>query len=161
LKRFLDHDVLSHDAVSHPLLYKTALVVFTVLFLVIALWGQQSTDQPPAKGAAPAEYKIPPADAARVNPVKPTAESHAKGKKMYGIDCAMCHGEKGDGKGDMGPDYKTMPDFTNPDALKNRTDGELFYVIRNGKGDMPPEDNRAKDDDIWNMVNYVRSFAKK
>jgi hypothetical protein len=46
--------------------------------------------------------------------------------------------------------------------LKNRTDGELFYVTRNGKGsDMPPEDNRAKNDDIWNMVNYIRSFAKK
>jgi mono/diheme cytochrome c family protein len=80
---------------------------------------------------------------------------------MYGIDCALCHGDKGDGKGDLGADYKNIPDFTNSDALKNRTDGELFYVTRNGKGDMPPEDNRAKDDDIWNMVNYVRAFAKK
>ncbi|MGA6985139.1 MAG: cytochrome c [Terriglobales bacterium] len=94
--------------------------------------------------------------------MKPTAESIAKGKKMYGIDCAMCHGEKGDGKGDMGSDYKNMPDFTNPDTLKNRTDGELFYITRNGKGDdMPPEDNRAKDEEVWNMVNLIRSFAKK
>ena len=46
--------------------------------------------------------------------------------------------------------------------MKNRTDGELFYITRNGKGDdMPPEGDRAKDEDIWNMVNYIRSFAKK
>ncbi|HEY6303281.1 MAG TPA: cytochrome c [Terriglobales bacterium] len=118
-----------------------------------------------AEGSAPAkapEYKIPPEAAAKNNPVKPTAESLAKGKKMYGIDCAMCHGDKGDGKGDMGPDFKNIPDFTNPDTLKNRSDGELFYITRNGKGaDMPPEDNRAKDDDVWNMVSYIRSLAKQ
>jgi mono/diheme cytochrome c family protein len=120
---------------------------------VFALWAQT---KPPAS-----EYKIPPEAAAKVNPVRPTAESLAKGKKMYAIDCAMCHGEKGDGKGDMASDIKNVTDFTNPDALKNRTDGELFYVTRNGKGEMPPEGDRAKDDDIWNMVNYIRSFAKK
>jgi mono/diheme cytochrome c family protein len=138
---------------------KTPLILFVLLFLVFALWAQK--DQPPAKTPTPGA-KIPPEDAAKANPVKPTGESLAKGKKMYGIDCAMCHGNSGDGKGDIGGDFKNIPDFTNPDALKNRTDGELFYVTRNGKGsDMPPEDNRAKNDDIWNMVNYIKSFAKK
>lgn len=122
------------------------------------LWAQKPKDQPPAKAA---EFKIPPEDAARVNPVKPTAESLAKGKKLYGFDCAMCHGKDGDGKGDMASDMKNVTDFTNPDSLKNRTDGELFYVIRKGKGEMPPEGDRAKDDDIWNLVNYIRSLAKK
>jgi len=139
---------------------KTSLVIFISLFLGFGLWAQKKDDQPPAK--APAEYKIPPEAAARVNPVKPTAESLAKGKKLYGYDCAMCHGKGGDGKGDMAADMKNVTDFTNPAALKNRTDGELFYITRNGKGeDMPPEGDRAKDDDIWNMVNYIRSLAKK
>ena len=138
---------------------RTPLVLLLSLFLVFALWAQK--DQPPAKTPAP-ESKIPAEDAAKVNPVKPTAESLAKGKKMYGYDCAMCHGKDGDGKGDMASDYKNVTDFTNPDALKNRTDGELFYVTRNGKGEnMPPEGDRAKNEDIWNMVNYVRSFKKK
>ena len=136
---------------------KNKIVLLASLSLAFALWAQK--DQPPAKTP---EFKIPPEAAAKANPVKPNAESLAKGKKMYGIDCAMCHGDKGDGKGDMGSDFKTIPDFTNPDALKNRTDGELFYITRNGKGaDMPPEDQRAKDDDVWNMVNYIRAFAKK
>jgi mono/diheme cytochrome c family protein len=138
---------------------RTPLILLALLFLVFALWAQK--DQPPAKTPAP-ESKIPPEDAAKVNPVKPTAESLAKGKKMYGYDCAMCHGKDGDGKGDMASDFKNVTDFTNPDALKNRTDGELFYLTRNGKGDnMPPEGDRAKNDDIWNMVNYIRSFKKK
>ncbi len=127
------------------------LVFLGLLFFVFALWAQTK----------PPESKVPPEAAAKANPVKPTAESLAKGKKMYAIDCAMCHGEKGDGKGDMASDIKNVTDFTNPDSLKDRTDGELFYVIRNGKGDMPPEGDRAKNDDIWNMVNYIRSFAKK
>jgi mono/diheme cytochrome c family protein len=120
---------------------------------------QQPKEQPPEK--APAESKVPAEDAAKSNPVKPTPESIAKGKKMYTIDCAVCHGDKGDGKGDMASDVKNIPDFTAPDALKDRTDGRLFYVIRKGKGDMPPEGDRAKDDDIWNLVNYVRSLTKK
>jgi mono/diheme cytochrome c family protein len=140
----------------------TLLATFLAIFLFVPpLWAQKSSDQPPAKGAAPAESKVPPTDAARVNSVKPSAESLAKGKKLYGIDCAMCHGKDGDGKGDMASDMKNVTDFTNPDALKNRTDGELFYVIRKGKGEMPPEGDRAKDDDIWNLVNYIRSLAKK
>ncbi len=132
-------------------------MVVAVLIFGCVLAAQQG--QPPAKAPAP-EYKIPPEAAQKANPVKPTPESLAKGKKMYVIDCAMCHGEKGDGKGDMASDIKNVTDFTNPDALKNRTDGELFYIIRKGKGEMPPEGDRAKDEQVWNIVNYIRSFAK-
>jgi len=148
------------NKVSKEVSKKTPLVLLVLLFFVFALWAQKQNDQPPAKAPAP-ENKTPAEAAARVNPVKPTEESLAKGKKLYGIDCAMCHGKDGDGKGDMASDMKNVTDFTNPDAMKNRSDGALFYVIRNGKGEMPPEGDRAKDDDIWNMVNYIRSLAKK
>jgi mono/diheme cytochrome c family protein len=134
---------------------KSPLVLFALFFVAFGLWAQKPKEQPPA------EYKIPPEAAAKENPTKPTPESLAKSKKLYGMDCAMCHGENGDGKGDMASDIKNVTDFTNPDALKNRTDGELFYVIRHGKGEMPPEGDRAKDDDVWHLVNYVRSLAKK
>jgi mono/diheme cytochrome c family protein len=131
----------------------------SALFFVFAfaLWAQAPKDQPPAKSSD----KIPPEAAARTNPVKPSEESLGKARKFYTIDCAMCHGKDGDGKGEMASDMKNVTDFTNPDALKNHTDGELFYVIRNGRGEMPPEGDRAKDNDVWNLVNLVRSFAKK
>jgi mono/diheme cytochrome c family protein len=81
---------------------------------------------------------------------------------MYGYDCAMCHGANGNGKGDVVADLKlTLKDYTDPAALKDLSDGELFYIIKNGKGQMPPEGDRAKPEDLWNMVILVRSFAKK
>ena len=140
------------DRIFRNAVFATA---FFSLF-TLALWAQAAKDQPPA------EYKIPPDAAAKQNPVKPSAESHARGKKLYGYDCAMCHGKDGDGKGDMASDYKNVTDFTDRSSLKSRSDGELFYIIRNGKGqDMPPEGDRAKDDDIWHLVNYIRSLGKK
>jgi mono/diheme cytochrome c family protein len=134
----------------------TATFFCLVCSFILAVSAQKPKDEPPA------EYKIPPEAAAKQNPVKPTPESHAHAKKLYGYDCAMCHGKDGDGKGDMASDIKNVTDFTKPDAMKNRSDGELFYMIRNGKGpDMPPEGDRAKDEDVWQLVNYIRSFAKK
>ena len=104
-----------------------------------------------------------PANAAQlVNPIKPTPESLAQGKKYYGYDCAMCHGENGDGKGDVAVDEKlTLKDYRNPAALQSMTDGELFYVIKNGHGQMPPEGGRVKDTELWNLVNYIRSLSQK
>jgi len=111
----------------------------------------------------PAADKPMPADAASLaNPVKPTQESQAHAKMMYGIDCAMCHGTNGNGKGDLVEDmHLSMKDLTDPEALKSISDGELFYLIKNGKGKMPGEGDRAKDDDLWNLVIYVRGLAKK
>jgi len=134
-------------------------VLLACLIFACLLIAQQS--QEPAKPAAPAESKIPAEAAQKANPVKSTPELMAKAKKTYAIDCAMCHGESGDGKGDMAADMKNVTDFTKPDAMKDRTDGELFYIIRKGKGDMPPEGDRAKDDDVWSLVHYIRAFAKK
>jgi len=112
--------------------------------------------------AAPPAPSVPADAATLVNPVKPTAESQAHAKKMYGYDCAMCHGAKGDGKGELVADMKlTLKDWTDPEALKGMSDGEIFYIIKNGKGQMPPDGDRGKPDDIWNMVVLVRSFAKK
>jgi mono/diheme cytochrome c family protein len=130
------------------------------LFVFLALLLFAPSPQQPA--APPAETAIPAEAAHMANPVKPTPESQAHAKKVYGYDCALCHGENGNGKGDVVADLKLkLKDYTDPAALKDISDGELFYVIKNGKGQMPPEGDRAKPDDIWNMVILVRSFAKK
>jgi mono/diheme cytochrome c family protein len=118
--------------------------------------------QKPAEKAAPAEFKIPPEAVKKSNPVKPSPESLAQGKKIYGYDCAMCHGADGGGKGDLAVDMKLkLADYRDPAALKDRTDGELFYIIKNGKGEMPAEGDRAKPDDVWSLVNFIRSLAKR
>ena len=129
------------------------------LFILPALLLFAGAPQQPA--APPAQSAIPAEAAHMVNPIKPTPESQAKVKKMYGYDCAMCHGATGNGKGDV-TDLKPPPrDYTDPAALKDLSDGEIFYILKNGKGQMPPDGGRTKPDDIWNMVILVRSFAKK
>lgn len=116
----------------------------------------------PQQPATPPAQPIPADAASLVNPVKPTPESQALAKKMYGYDCAMCHGENGNGKGDLAVDMKlNLKDYTDPAALKDLSDGELFYIIKNGKGQMTGEGDREKPEGIWNMVILVRSFAKK
>lgn len=101
-----------------------------------------------------------PADIAKmVNPVKPTPESLAQGKKYYGYDCAMCHGATGNGKGDVESSDK-LPDFTNAAAMKDESDGQIFCSLKTGKGHMPLERVRISENELWNLVNYVRSLAK-
>jgi mono/diheme cytochrome c family protein len=130
------------------------------LLVLSALLSFSLSPQQPAATPAPSTV---PAEAARmVNPVKPTPESQAHAKKMYGYDCAVCHGANGNGKGDIAGEMKSpLKDYTDLAALKDMTDGELFYIIKNGKGQMPPEGDRGSTDDMWNMVILVRSFAKK
>jgi len=78
------------------------------------------------------------------------------------MDCEMCHGKSGDGKGDTAKEMKlTIVDFTNPDTLKDRTASETFYVIWNGHNDMPAEGERVKTDETWDVINDVLAFAQK
>jgi mono/diheme cytochrome c family protein len=116
--------------------------------------------QDSAPPAAP--FKVPAELVGKSNPVKPTPDSIAHAKKVWGYDCAICHGETGDGNGELAKDMKPAPkDYRNPDSLKDLSDGELFYIIQKGKDQMPGEGDRAKPDDIWNLVSLVRSFGKK
>jgi hypothetical protein len=107
-------------------------------------------------------YKITPEDMARKNPVKSSPEGLAEARKMYRYDCAMCHGERGDGKGELVESMKlTVSNWHDPASLANKTDGELFYIITKGKGKMTGEGDRQTEKLRWNLVNLVRSFGAK
>jgi cytochrome c len=141
--------------------YRLALVLPAIFLLAIPVRTQQQPSSTPAQKPSP--YAAIPVEAARQqNPVKPSAESTARAKKWWTLDCEMCHGKSCDGKGETAKEMKlTMLDFTNPDTLKDRTDGELFYIIKNGHNDMPAEGPRVKTEEAWDLVNHVRAFAKK
>jgi cytochrome c len=145
--------------------YRLALVLPELLLFALALPAQQQ-QQPQNSTSSErksADYSSIPISAVRQqNPIKATPESIARAKKWWTLDCAMCHGESGNGKGDTAKDMKlTVPDLTDPASLKDHGDGELFYVIKNGFQDMPPEGDRIKTEQGWDLVNYVRSLAKK
>ncbi len=147
------------------MLKSSLLLLAAVLLVAVCLPIQGSSAQQgtpaPAVVQQPAAAPVPPVQAK--NPVKPTAESQTKAKQLYTIDCAMCHGDKGSGKSDIATSMNlTMDDWTNPASLANKTDADIFSIIRNGKGDkMPPEgEGRAKDTDVWNLIIYIRTFSK-
>lgn len=136
------------------------LVLPALLLFAPALSAQQPSTPTPQK--TPAYAAIPVEAIKQPNPVKFTPESITRAKKWWTLDCAMCHGKDGNGKGETATDMKlTLADFTDPATLKDRTDGEVFYIIKNGHNDMPPEGPRVKTEENWDLVNYVRSLAKK
>ena len=141
-------------------MYRFTLVLPAVFLVALAFSAQPASTSTPQM--TPTNAAIPVEATKQPNPVKATPESIAHAQKWWTLDCAMCHGKDGDGKGETAKDMKlTMMNFTDPATLKDRTDGEIFYIIKNGKGQMPGEGDRAKPDVIWNMVVLVRSFGKK
>lgn len=97
------------------------------------------------------------------NPVAATPESIAAGKQIYQRSCASCHGVTGQG----GPGNDLIPAAPSLVAEKldhGSTDGAIFSNVKNGVApdfNMIPFKDTLKDDDIWNVVNYIRSLAKK
>jgi mono/diheme cytochrome c family protein len=147
---------------------KLALVcVFVCSSLLLPLPSRSQEPAKPAEEKPPAEAK-PTAeaktnsDAAKTNPVKTSPTSLSSGKKKYGQDCAMCHGKEGAGDGDLAEDmHLKLRDLRDAETLKNLSDGDIYSLINNGKGKMMGEEGRLKPDEIWDIVNFVRSLPKK
>jgi mono/diheme cytochrome c family protein len=132
-------------------------VVLLAGFSIPAAQQQEKT-----KDSAPAVDAGKSAGAERKNPVKPTPEGMAAAKKIYGYDCAMCHGASGNGKGDVAASMNlTMKDWREPAVLAGMSDADVYDIIVKGKDKMIGEGDRLPPEKAWNMVNYVRSMAKK
>ncbi len=113
-----------------------------------------------AKERSEIVLEIPAKEKNRMNPVKPTPENLERGLELFSSQCAMCHGPRGAGDGELAQQLK-MPvlDFTDPECQKKRTDGELFYIITTGHGRMPADGERLSNEWRWCMVHAIRSMA--
>ena len=103
------------------------------------------------------------AAAAIKNPVAATPQSIAAGQETYRKSCAPCHGIKAEG-GSGNDLIPASPDLTDEMWDHGSTDGAIFDNIKNGVApdfNMTPWKDQLKDDEIWNVVNYLRSIAKK
>jgi mono/diheme cytochrome c family protein len=105
------------------------------------------------------------------NPVASTPESIAAGKRAYDVSCAACHGNLAQGAVKAGMTIsiieeqrgKQPPDLTDDQWDHGSGDGDIFAVIKRG---LPPTmmagfDGRIPDEDIWNIVNYLRSLPPR
>jgi mono/diheme cytochrome c family protein len=125
-----------------------------------SIFAEAAADHP---AVAQAAVNTPSAAAALKNPAAPTAESIAAGKQSYTRSCAPCHGTSGEG-GPGNDLIPAAPDLTDAMWDHGSTDGEIFTIVKDGiapEFNMTPFKDTMKDDDIWHVVNYVRSLAKK
>ncbi len=136
------------------------LKTFLLLSAAILLGAAQSPNPTPVQETK--QQQASPAANLVTNPAKPTAATLERARKLYQVDCAMCHGDNGNGKTDLGKDMQlTLPDWTDPKTLANELDQSLFNAIRNGRGKMPSEaEGRASDTAVWDLILYIRGMSK-
>ena len=95
------------------------------------------------------------------NPFEATSDSIARGRQRYRFTCRQCHGNAGQGDGDMSHAGGVPSDFTDDVWQHGESDGEIFLVIKEGvTADMQPYKNQIPDEDIWHLVNYLRTFSQ-
>jgi mono/diheme cytochrome c family protein len=150
---------------------KILLIAAVILLMAGSFLAQEKKEEPKspadsssqaAPASSPHNYVISPEDAAKKNPVRFTDASVDRGQKVFKTQCALCHGEKGDGKGDLAKEMSlTMLDFTQADSLSKRSDGELFTIVATGKEPMPGQKGRMPEPQLWNVVNYLRALGGK
>ena len=104
---------------------------------------------------------------AKTNPLPASAGTIQAGKALFlktaqPVACAMCHGEQGDGKGIMGAALVPSPrNFTCGSMMKDIPDGQLFWIIKNGSlGTGMMSYAGLPDEQVWQLIHYVRSLAK-
>lgn len=117
--------------------------------------GQEAEETPEAE----APLVIPEEEKNRENPFKDDEEALQLGEKLFSTQCTMCHGPEGRGDGDLAADMELdMPDFTSP-AMKEKTDGGLFYVLSEGHGSMPEQGDRMPEKNRWSLVSFIRTLG--
>lgn len=78
---------------------------------------------------------------------------------LYKSKCAACHAADGSGNTAVGKSMK-IRDFRSPDVQK-QTDAQLTEMITAGKGAMPSYKGKLTDDQIKQLVSYIRELGKK
>jgi mono/diheme cytochrome c family protein len=125
------------------------------ILCALSCWGLTG-----CKPKSAADTKIPQEEVDRKNPIESNTASIAEGKRLYGAtDCALCHGKDGDGKGVLAKDINmNLHDWRKPESLVHFTDGELSYLVLKGKGRMPAYDGKETPEQVWGMIDYIRSM---
>ncbi len=96
------------------------------------------------------------------NPIPRSAESIARGRQLFAKNCAVCHGAEGRGDGAAASALPQRPDdlgtIAPPPVFP---DGVVAYRIINGVKMMPGFKSTLSDNEIWDLLNFIRSLAKQ
>jgi mono/diheme cytochrome c family protein len=116
-------------------------------------------DAVPVTGARPA-YTFD--EAATLRAPASTPDGSHRGAELYRVNCAMCHGADGRGESLVAEQFRAsgaIPpvDLASP-RVRERAEGELYWLIANGIGNMPPFGSLLTEEELWLVVSAVRSL---
>jgi mono/diheme cytochrome c family protein len=99
------------------------------------------------------------------NPVPRGPETLERARQVYQVNCAMCHGPKGDGQSVIAGYFKgagMVPpvDFAS-DRVRARGDGQLYWIVANGLGNMPPFGRLLTEEELWTVVHFIREAQQR
>lgn len=107
-------------------------------------------------------WEIPAGASSETSPLASTPAVLAKGSSLYLTHCGRCHGKdaKGDGPDKTNDSAHRPPDLTSQRRAAINTDGVMFYKIWNGREQptMPAFRTKLSKDDVWSIVEYVKSL---
>jgi mono/diheme cytochrome c family protein len=110
--------------------------------------------------AQPKPWVVPASSSTMKNPIAQSAASTKTGMDLYTKNCASCHGKAGLGDGVKARALKTFPGDFSKTEYQGQTDGDQFFKTKTGRGEMPKYEGKLADNDIWNVVNYMRTLKK-
>jgi mono/diheme cytochrome c family protein len=94
------------------------------------------------------------------NPVEATELAIAEARDHFADHCAICHGNRGDGKTQISAGlYPPAPDMRQQ-TTQSLTDGELFYIVKNGIRFTGMPGWGGSDEDNWKLVLFIRHLPK-
>ena len=124
----------------------------------------------PDKAQCPQKRTTPTAPAKYLevkNPLEVTAKRLKKGEVLYmekaqPMQCLHCHEARGDGTGELGLQANPQArNFTCAETMKNVSDGQMFWAIKNGvEGTAMPAYSDLADWQIWVLIHFVRQFGE-
>ena len=144
---------------------KKALIL-SVMF-IFSLVAVGSAFAGPAKCPQPRKTKAAPGGIAKKDMTAKADAANGEAiyqKKAKPMACKMCHGPEGDGGGKLGKALKPAPrNFACAATMKKVSAGQMFHIIKNGsKGTgMVGHGKTLKDNEIWDVVKYIRSTFMK
>ncbi|UCE71044.1 MAG: cytochrome-c oxidase, cbb3-type subunit II [Nitrospiraceae bacterium] len=120
------------------------------------------------KKKSPAASTGTPVEIELENPLAGKPEAIARGKELYEENCAMCHGDNGEG--DIGPSLTDnvflyvegdLKDDDYYEIINNGTEEGMVEEGRTAQGGMPPFGDELQKDEIWSLVTFIRSIQGK
>ena len=120
------------------------------------------------EGAVPVDGRAPVYTTEQItqldNPIPADEASIAMGQQLYNVNCAVCHGEGGNGDGPMAQRFIDHPDARPPavltaDQYVGLEDNFFYGVLVNGRPPwMPAFDHLLEGEEMWHLINYIRSL---